>query len=73
MQANRDNAWLDTIESQISELSISIIARRLDLIEDLENLYDNELKNNHLTKHLKKHWAHTKEIGLKNMLICVIK
>jgi hypothetical protein len=25
------------------------------------------------TKHLKKHWAHTKEIGLKNMLICVIK
>ena len=51
MQPNIDNTWLDTIESQISELSISIIARRLDLLEDLENLYNNELKNNDLTEH----------------------
>ena len=51
MQPNRDITWLDTIESQISELSISIIARRLDLIEELENLYNFELKNNCLTVH----------------------
>ncbi len=51
MQPNSDKTWLDTVESQISELSISIIARRLDLIEELENLYDIQLKNNHLTEH----------------------
>ena len=50
-QPNSDKTWLDTIESQISELSISIIARRLDLIEELENLYYTQLKNNHLTEH----------------------
>ena len=51
MQSSIDKTWLDTIESQISELSISIIARRLDLLEELENLYNIEFKNNHLTKH----------------------
>ena len=51
MQPNNDKTWLDTIESQISELSISIIARRLDLVEELENLYNFELKNNHLIEH----------------------
>ena len=51
MQCEIDNTWLDTIESQISELSISIIARRLDLLEELENLYNFELKNNRLTEH----------------------
>ena len=38
MQPNSDKTWLDTIETQISELSISIIARRLDLLEELEDL-----------------------------------
>ena len=51
MQPNSDKTWLDTIETQISELSISIIARRLDLLEELENLYNIELENNHLTEH----------------------
>ncbi len=51
MQLNSDNTWLDTIESQISELSISIIARRLDLLEELENLYNIEFKNSQLTEH----------------------
>ena len=51
MQPKSDKTWLDTIETQISELSISIIARRLDLLEELENLYNFELKNNHLTEH----------------------
>ena len=37
MQPSSDKTWLDTIESQISELSISIIARRLDLLEELEH------------------------------------
>ena len=51
MKSNFDNTWLDTIEFQISELSISITARRLDLIEELENLYKTELKNNSLTEY----------------------
>ena len=51
IQPNYDKTWLDTIESKISELSISIIARRLDLLDELENLYNFELKNNHLTEH----------------------
>ena len=51
MKSNFDNTWLDTIEFQISELSISITARRLDLIEELENLYKTELKNKSLTEY----------------------
>ena len=49
MQPYSDKIWLDTIETQIAELSIAVIARRLDLLEELENLYNIELKNNHLT------------------------
>ena len=44
-----DEAWLDTIESQISELSVAITATRIDLINELNNLQNNELKNNLLT------------------------
>ncbi len=51
MQPNNDKTWLDTIETQIGELSIAIIARRLDLIEELENLNNVEFKNNSLIKH----------------------
>ena len=51
MQQNNDNTWLDSVEFQISELSIAITARRLDLIEELENLYKTEFKNNSLTEH----------------------
>ena len=51
MKSNFDHTWLDTIEFQISELSIAITARRLDLIDELENLYKTELKNNSLTEY----------------------
>lgn len=51
MQPKTDYKWLDMIESQISELSIAITARRLDLIEDLDKLHKIELNNNSLTKH----------------------
>ena len=51
MQPKTDDKWLDMIESQISELSIAITARRLDLIEDLDKLHKIELNNNSLTKH----------------------
>jgi DNA replication and repair protein RecF len=44
-----DEAWLDTIEGQISELSVAITATRIDLINELNNLQNNELKNNLLT------------------------
>ena len=51
MQSSFDHTWLNTIETQISQLSIAITARRLDLIEELDNLYKKELKNNSLTEH----------------------
>ena len=51
MQPKTDDKWLDTIESQISELSIAITARRLDLLEELDKLHNIELNNNSLTKH----------------------
>ncbi len=50
-ELNSDEKWLDAIESQISELTVSIIARRLDLLEELENLYKIEFKNNRLTEY----------------------
>ena len=50
IQSNFDHTWLDTVESQISELSIAITARRLDLIDELENLYKTEEKNSSLTE-----------------------
>ena len=51
IQPKTDYKWLDLIESQISELSIAITARRLDLLDELEKLYNIELNNNSLTKH----------------------
>ena len=48
MLPNSDQTWLDTIENQISELSIAIAARRLDLLEELENSYKTESQNNPL-------------------------
>ena len=51
MKSNIDHTWLDTIEFLISELSIAITARRLDLIDELENLYKTELNNNSLTEY----------------------
>ena len=50
IQPNNDKIWLDKIESQISELSIAITSRRLDLLEELEKLHNIELNNNSLTK-----------------------
>jgi len=49
MQSNSDKTWLDTIESQISEFSVAITASRLEMVEALNDLYNNELKDNHLT------------------------
>ena len=46
---NSDQKWLDSIEAQLSELSVAITASRIDLINELNDLYDNELKNNLLT------------------------
>ena len=51
MQPKTNDKWLDTIESQISELSIAITARRLDLLEELNKLHNIELNKNSLTKH----------------------
>ncbi len=51
MQSKTDCKWLDALESQISELSIAITARRLDLLEELEKLYNFELNDNCLTNH----------------------
>ena len=44
-----DGEWLDTIEGHISELSVAITATRIDLINELNNLHNNKLKNNLLT------------------------
>ena len=48
MQLNVDKTWLDTIESQISELSVAITASRLEMVEALNDLYNYELKDNYL-------------------------
>ena len=48
MQLNSDKTWLDTIESQISEFSVAITASRLEMVEALNDLYYNELKDNYL-------------------------
>jgi len=49
MQLNSDKTWLNTIESQISEYSVAITASRLEIVETLNDLYKNELKDNYLT------------------------
>ena len=48
LQFKNENLWLDTIEKQISELAVSIVATRLNLIESLNDLYEDELKSNAL-------------------------
>ena len=48
MQLHSDKTWLDTIENQISEFSVAITATRLEMVEALNDLYDNELGDNYL-------------------------
>jgi DNA replication and repair protein RecF len=48
LQFQKETLWLDTIEKQISELAVSIVATRLNLIHDLNDLYEDELKSNSL-------------------------
>ena len=49
LQFNTDATWLSTIESQISELAVAIIASRLDLVQALNDLYIEEYENKFLT------------------------
>ena len=46
LQFNSDATWLNSIESQISELAVAIIASRLDLVQALNDLYQEEFQNN---------------------------
>jgi DNA replication and repair protein RecF len=46
---NSDATWLSSIESHISELTVAIIASRLDLVQALNDLYQEELQNKFLT------------------------
>ena len=48
LQFQNETLWLDTIEKQIAELAVSIVASRLNLIHELNDLYDDELKSNSL-------------------------
>ena len=48
IQFQNETLWLDTIEKQISELAVSIVASRLNLIQELNDLYEDELKSNSL-------------------------
>ena len=48
MQSKSDKTWLDAIESQISELSVAITASRLEMVEALNDLYNEELNDNYL-------------------------
>ncbi len=50
LQFRNENLWLNTIEKQISELAVSIVASRLNLVHELDNLYEEELKNKSLVK-----------------------
>ena len=49
LQFNSDATWLNSIESQISELAVAIIASRLDLVQALNDLYQEESHNKFLT------------------------
>ena len=49
LQFNSDATWLSSIESQISELAVAIIASRLDLVQVLNDLYQEEFLNKFLT------------------------
>ena len=48
LQFNRDPTWLNSIENQISELAIAIIASRLELVQALNDLFNEEFQNNDL-------------------------
>ena len=48
LQFQNENLWLETIEKQISELAVSIVASRLNLIQTLNDLYEDELNSNSL-------------------------
>ena len=48
LQFNSDPTWLNSIENQISELAIAIIASRLELVQALNDLFNEEFQNNDL-------------------------
>ena len=48
LQFNSDPTWLKSIENQISELAIAIIASRLELVQALNDLFNEEFQNNDL-------------------------
>ena len=48
LQFNNDPTWLNSIENQISELAIAIIASRLELVQALNDLFNEEFQNNEL-------------------------
>ena len=48
LQFNSDPTWLNSIENQISELAIAIIASRLELVQALNDLYNDEVQNSDL-------------------------
>ena len=48
LQFNSDPTWLNSIENQISELAIAIIASRLELVQALNDLFNQEFQNNDL-------------------------
>ena len=48
MQSKSDKTWLGAVESQISELSVAITASRLEMVEALNDLYNEELNDNYL-------------------------
>ena len=49
LQFNSDTTWLSSIESQISELAVAIIASRIDLVQALNDLFQEEFQNKFLT------------------------
>ena len=49
-QFKNETIWLNAIEKKISELSVCIAASRLNLILELDNLYEEESRNGSLIK-----------------------
>ena len=49
-QFKNETIWLNAIEKKISELSVCIAASRLNLILELDNLYEEETRNGSLIK-----------------------
>ena len=50
IQFKNETIWLNAIEKKISELSVCIAASRLNLILELDNLYEEESRNGSLIK-----------------------